>query len=85
MSTILDGLVGVLVGVLCLMDDLLIFEKDQKEHDDRLAAALKRIQAADITLNKDKCESLLMEKESLLIPRKQQKSTRWLQISLLLS
>ena len=52
MSAILDGL----PGVLCLMDDLLIFGKDQKEHDDRLAAVLKRIEAAGVTLNKDKCE-----------------------------
>ena len=52
MSTILDGL----VGVLCLMDDILIFGKDQKEHDVRLTTALERIQAAGVTLNKDKCE-----------------------------
>ena len=52
MSTILDGL----AGVLCLMDDILIFGKDQKEHDTRLTAALERIQAAGVTLNKDKCE-----------------------------
>ena len=52
MSTILDGL----IDVLCLMDDILIFEKDQKEHDIRLTAVLERIQAAGVTLNKDKCE-----------------------------
>ena len=47
MSTILDGL----AGVLCLMDDILIFGKDQKEHDTRLTAALEKIQAAGVTLN----------------------------------
>ena len=52
MSTILDDL----TGVLCLMDYILIFGKDQKEHDIRLTAALERIQAAGVTLNKDKCE-----------------------------
>ena len=52
MSTVLDGL----VGVLCLMDDILIFGKDQKEHDVRLTTVLERIQAAGVTLNKDKCE-----------------------------
>ena len=52
MSNLLDGL----AGVLCLMDYILIFGKDQKEHDARLTAALKRIQAAGVTLNKDKCE-----------------------------
>ena len=38
------------------MDDVVIFGKDQKEHDSRLTAALERIQAAGVTLNKDKCE-----------------------------
>ena len=56
MSTIFDGL----TGVLCLMDDILIFAEDQKEHqkehNTRLTAALERIQAAGVTLNKDKCE-----------------------------
>jgi len=52
MSSILEGL----EGVLCLIDDVLIFGKDQKEHDSRLTAALEKIQAAGVTLNKDKCE-----------------------------
>ena len=52
MSTILEGL----AGVLCLMDDILIFGKDQNEHDTQLTAALERIQAAGVTLNKEKCE-----------------------------
>ena len=38
------------------MDDVLIFGKDQKEHDSRLTAALEKIQAAGVTLNKDKCK-----------------------------
>ena len=38
------------------MDDILIFGKDQKEHDTRLTGALEKIQAAGMTLNKDKCE-----------------------------
>ena len=45
MSNLLDGL----AGVLCLMDGILIFGKDQKEHDARLTAALKRIQAAGVS------------------------------------
>lgn len=39
-----------------LIDDVLIFGKDQKEHDERLDAALERIQKAGVTLNDDKCE-----------------------------
>ena len=52
MSQILEGL----DGVICQMDDVLVFGKDDEEHDTRLRAALKRIQAAGVTLNKDKCE-----------------------------
>jgi len=52
MSCILDGL----DGVLCLIDDVVIFGKDQEEHDARLEAALTRIQADKITLNKRKRE-----------------------------
>ena len=33
-------------GVLCRMDDIFIFGRDQGEHDPRLAAALRSIQAA---------------------------------------
>ena len=47
MSEILAGL----EGVLCQMDDVLIFRKDQAEHDRRLEAALKRIEEAGATLN----------------------------------
>ena len=42
-------------GVLCHMDDIFIFGRDQGEHDPRLAAALSSIQAAGVTLNADKC------------------------------
>ena len=38
------------------MDDVLVFGKDKKEHDERLMAALRRIQAAGATLNPSKCE-----------------------------
>ena len=46
---ILDGL----EGVVCLMDDVLVFGK---EHDRRLRQALERIEAANVTLNPSKCE-----------------------------
>ena len=52
MSAILEGL----DGVLCQMDDVLIFGSNNEEHDSRLTAALKRIQSAGVTLNPDKCE-----------------------------
>ena len=52
MSTILKGL----QGVLCLIDDILIFGKDKEQHDERLFAALERIQKAGVTLNAEKCK-----------------------------
>ena len=52
MSNILAGL----EGVLCLIDDVLIYGKDTEEHDERLLAVLERIKAAGVTLNRNKCE-----------------------------
>ena len=52
MSKILDGL----EGVICLMDDVLVFGKDQGEHDQRLRLVLERVKAANVTLNSSKCE-----------------------------
>ena len=43
-------------GALCHMDDILIFGQDQKEHDARLHATLRKIQETGATLNQDKCE-----------------------------
>jgi len=52
MSTMLSGL----QGVLCLMDDVLVFGHDQQQHDKRLEAVLSRIQSAGVTLNPSKCD-----------------------------
>ena len=38
------------------MDDVFIYGKDQREHDKRLEAVLQQIEAANMTLNRDKCE-----------------------------
>lgn len=66
-------------GVLCHIDDVIIFSKYKQEHDNRLHAALRKIQAAGVTLNSDKCEFnksqllfLGMEREFLLIPPRHQ-------------
>ena len=52
MSEILFGL----AGVQCLMDDILVYGKDQAEHDTRLEVVLTQIAQAGVTLNPDKCE-----------------------------
>ena len=51
MSHILSGL----EGVICPIDNVLIIETNQSEHDQRLHAELSRLQGARVTLNGDKC------------------------------
>ncbi|XP_036001498.1 uncharacterized protein K02A2.6-like [Fundulus heteroclitus] len=51
MQQILEGL----EGVVCQMDDVLIWGSNQDEHDERLRRALDRLRNAGVTLN-DKCE-----------------------------
>ena len=52
MSAILSGL----KGVVCQMDDVLVFGKDRTKYDARLSEVLKRIESAGATLNPEKCE-----------------------------
>ena len=52
MSKLLEGL----ERVVCLMDDVLIFGKNKREHDTRLVTVLKQVRSAGITLNAEKCE-----------------------------
>ena len=52
MSAILEGL----PGVLCHLDDVLVFGKDCQDHDAHLQAVLEQIRSAGITLNHQKCE-----------------------------
>ena len=51
MSKLLSGL----EGIVCQMDDVLIFGKTKEEHDIRLTKALDRIHSAGVTLNREKC------------------------------
>ena len=44
-----------LEGVICQMDDVLVHGHDSSEHDGRLTAVLKRLEAAGVTLNPEKC------------------------------
>lgn len=54
MNTVFDGL----NGFTCLMDDVLVFGKDQGEHDQRLKKVFERIQSVGVTLNSSKCVRL---------------------------
>lgn len=44
------------VGAICMQEDVLIYSKDQHEYDAWLRNILKKIQAAGITLNSEKCK-----------------------------
>jgi len=52
MSEILSGL----NGVVCLVDDILVYGKTREEHDERLHKVLQRLQEAKATLNLEKCQ-----------------------------
>ena len=52
LSRIMTGL----EGILCLMDDVLVFGKNNEQHNERLAQVMERIQKAGVTLNPSKCE-----------------------------
>ena len=54
MNSLLTGL----EGVLCLIDDVLVFGANRKDHDNRLDAVMQRLQMAGITLNQSKCTFL---------------------------
>ena len=57
MEKILSGL----DGVICLMDDILIYGKDSKEHWHRVHKVLQRISDTGVTLQRDKCEFAKLE------------------------
>ena len=52
MKMILEGL----SGIVCQMDDILIFGSSQEEHNSRLLAVLQRLKETNVTLNREKCE-----------------------------
>ena len=50
MNKVLHGL----PGMLCHVDDVLVYGKDAAEHETRLHTTLKRIKEAGITLNENR-------------------------------
>ena len=52
----MEKILAGLPGVLCHMDDVLIFGKNVQEHDIRLEQVLQRTQATSATLNQEKCQ-----------------------------
>ena len=52
MSKILQGL----EGVVCMMDDILVYGESEAQHWERLRAVLNRIEGSGMALQKEKCE-----------------------------
>ena len=52
MNEILQGL----PGVVCHVDDILVTSKNKEEHNSCLHAVLQKLEAASLTLNKEKCK-----------------------------
>ena len=52
----MNSLLLGLQGVLCVMDDIIVFGKNLQEHNSRLQTVLTRLSASGITLNSEKCE-----------------------------
>ena len=57
MSAILEGI----DGVLCQMDDILIFGATQSQHDERIREVLRRLQKDNVILNSKKCQFSVQE------------------------
>jgi len=53
------------VGVLAYMDDILVYAKMEKEHDDIVREVLKRLQANKLTVSAEKCIWKVQEVEFL--------------------
>ena len=51
----IEELLKDLPGVICYMDDILVFGRTGEEHDENLKKVLKIIQARGMKLNKEKC------------------------------
>ena len=51
-SEILTGI----PGVVCMMDDILVYGATLEEHDKHLREVLQRLQKAGMTLNREKCQ-----------------------------
>ena len=43
------------MGTMAYMDDILVYGKDEAEHETRLTEVLKVLRAAGLKLNEDKC------------------------------
>ena len=52
----MQEILGDIEGVVCLIDDVLVYGRTQEEHDECLLKVLCRLQNEGLTLNRDKCQ-----------------------------
>jgi hypothetical protein len=52
----MNGILGDVDGVVCMMDDILVHAEDMDKHDNTLREVLARLERAGVTLNEGKCE-----------------------------
>ena len=52
----MQSILSDMEGTVNMIDDILVYGKDQEEHDERLEKVLNRIEGAGITLNSEKCD-----------------------------
>ena len=54
---VVSDILSDLPGVVVFIDDILVFGRNHKEHHERLAAVLARLEAANLQLNRAKCHT----------------------------
>ena len=57
----MGGILDDLPGVLCLMDNVIIFGSSTEEHDARVRAVFRRLEDNGVTLNFDKSDFCQVE------------------------
>jgi hypothetical protein len=56
LQRVMTGILSGLPGVRWTHDDIIVYGKDQREHNQRLNTCLQRIGESGLTLNRDKCK-----------------------------
>ena len=51
----MDLLISGMPGIVCYMDDMVLYADDEDQLEERLRKVFKRFQERGLTLNKDKC------------------------------
>ena len=52
----MSEILNELEGVVCLMDNVLVFGRNHEEHNKQLKTVLQKLNESKVTLNREKCE-----------------------------